>query len=108
MELYLRFEFLAHGNFITIKSITTDYILVEIIKDIIKLKIKLDDYFDEVLIKFEMIDSSWVHMNIEQQKNSWLIEINGEKRTLRMPEDIPTEICQNYLYIGNLKVNIVI
>lgn len=80
--------------------------LVEIIKDVIKLKIKLDDYFDEVLIKFEEIDSSWIHVNIEQQKNCWVIEINGEKRILIMPEDIPIEICQNYLYIGNLEVNI--
>lgn len=106
MELYLRFEFLSRGNLISIKSITMDYMLLEIDNDIIKLKIKLDDYFDEVLIKFEKVDSSWIHIDIEQQQNSWAIEVNGKKQTLIMPDDIPIEMCKNYLYIGNRKVNI--
>lgn len=103
--MYVRFGILSRGNFFSIKSDTTDYLLIKIINDIIKLKIKLDDYFDEVSIKFEAIDSSWIHMEIGQKKNSWFIDVNGEKRTLIMPLDVPNELCDNCLRIGNLEVN---
>lgn len=104
LELYLRFEVLSYGNLIFIKSTTTDYLLVEINNDVIKLKIKLDEQFDEVSIKFEEIDSSWIHIEIEQQENRWVLEVNGEKRALIMPTDVPNELCKNYLYIGNFQV----
>lgn len=103
MELYLRFEHLAHGNFILSESIT-DYMLVEINYDVIKLKIKLDDYFDDVSIKFEEIDSSWLRIEIEQQENRWYLDVNGEKRCLIIPTDMPIELCTNYLYIGKSEV----
>lgn len=105
MELYLRFELLAYGNLISIKGMATDYLLVEINNDIIKLIIKLDDYYDEVLISFEEIDSSWIHVEIEQQENTWIIYVNGKKRTLIIPSEISNELCKNYLYIGNNEVN---
>lgn len=106
--MYLRFELLTHGNLISIKTIT-EYMLIKISKDIIKLEVKLDDYFNEVSIKFEQIDSSWIYMEIEQQKNSWFIEVNGEKRTLIMPTNMSNQnkLCTNHLYIGNIKVNII-
>lgn len=100
----MKFERLALGNFILIKSITTDYMLVEINYDVIKLKIKLDDYFDDVSIKFEEIDSSWIRMEIEQQENKWILEVNGEKRYLTIPTDVPVELCTNHLYIGKSEV----
>lgn len=105
MELYLRFELLAHGNLILIKGMATDYMLVEINNDIVKLIIRLDDYFDEVLLPFEEIDSSWIHIEIEQRENTWFIYVNGEKRTLLMPADVSNELCKNYLHIGNNEVN---
>jgi hypothetical protein len=102
----LKFELLANGNLMSIKGMTTDYMLVEINNDIIKLIVKLDDYYDEVLIQFEEIDSSWIHVEIEQQENTWIIDVNGEKRTLIMPADISNnDLCKNYLYIGNNEVN---
>jgi len=103
----VRFGLLAHGNLIFIKSITTDYMTVTIDNNVIKLKIKLDDYFDEVSIKLEEIDSSWTHVEIEQHSNSWVIEVNGQRQTLIMSSDVPIELCTNYLYIGNFEVNIV-
>ncbi|XP_025406324.1 uncharacterized protein LOC112680444 [Sipha flava] len=97
LELYLRFELLANGNLMSIKGMTTDYMLVEINNDIIKLIVKLDDYYDEVLIQFEEIDSSWIHVEIEQQENTWIIDVNGEKRTLIMPADISNnDLCMSY------------
>jgi len=78
---------------------------VTIENNVIKLKIKLDDYFDEVSVKLEEIDSSWIHVEIEQQTNSWTIEINGERRTLIMSSDLPIELCKNNLYIGNIEVD---
>lgn len=105
LELYLRFELLSRGNLISMKSATADYMSVEIDKNILKLKIKLDDYFDEVSIKFEEIDSCWIHVEIRQRKNSWSMAVNGEKRTLIMPTDVPIELCDNHFYIGNLEVN---
>lgn len=104
LELYLRFEVLSHGNLIFIKSTTTDYLLVEINNDLIKLKIKLDGHFDEVSIKFEEIDSFWNHVEIERRENSWIIEVNGEKHTLIMSTDVPNKLCKNDLYIGNFQV----
>lgn len=80
-------------------------LLVDVNKDIIKLKIKLDDYFDEVSIKFEQIDSSWIHLEIRQQLNTWSMEVNGEKRTLIMSDDIPIELCNGHFYIGHFEVN---
>lgn len=103
--MYLRFGFLSNGNFISIKSVTADWLSVEIINDVIKLKVKLDDYFDEVSIKFETIDSSWVHLEVGQKRNSWFIDVNGEKRTLVMPADVPNDLCNNHIHIGNLEVN---
>lgn len=105
MELYLRFEFLSHGNLVSMKSVTADYMLVEIDKDVLKLKVRLDNYFDEVSIKFEEIDSCWIHVEIEQRLNSWSVAVNGEKRTLIMPTDVLVELCDNHFYIGNLEVN---
>lgn len=105
MELYLRFERLSYGYLVLIKSVTMDYMLVEINNDIIKLKIKLDDYFDEKSIKFEEIDSSWIYVEIQQQINSWHINVNGEKHTLIMPVDIPINLCKDYIYIGNSEVD---
>lgn len=103
--MYLRFGLLAHGDLILMKTIT-DYMSVDISKDIIKLEVKLDDYFDEVSIKFEEIDSSWIHIAVEQQENSWFIEVNGVIRSLIMPTVIsnPNELCTNHLYIGHTKV----
>lgn len=80
---------------------TTDYMLVEVNNNIIKLIIKLDDYFDEAIIPFEEIDSSWIHMEIEQQESTWLINVNGEKRILIMPADESIELCKNFMFIGN-------
>jgi len=106
LELYVRFEILARGNFISIQSTTTDYAMsVEINNDVFKLKIKLDEYFDEVSIKFEAIDSSWIHLEIEQHNNSWCISVNDNKRSLIMPTDVLDELCENYLYIGNFSVS---
>lgn len=105
MELYIRLQILSRGNLIFIKSFTTDYMSVTIENNVIKLKIKLDDYFDEVSVKLEEIDSSWIHVEIEQQTNSWTIEINGERRTLIMSSDLPIELCKNNLYIGNIEVD---
>lgn len=79
---------------------------VTIENNAIKLKIKLDNYFDEVSVKLKEIDSSWTHVEIEQHTNSWTIEVNGEKRTLTMSSDVPIELCQNHLYIGNTEVSI--
>lgn len=106
LELYVRFEILARGHFISIQSTTTDYVMsVEINNDVFKLKIKLDEYFDEVSIKFEAIDSSWIHLEIEQHNNSWCISVNDNKRSLIMPTDVQDELCENYLYIGNFSVS---
>lgn len=106
MELYLRLELLARGNLILIKSIIADYnmLSVDINNDIIKLKIKLDDYLDETSIKFELIDSSWIHLEIKQQLNTWTMEVNGEKRTLIMPYDMPNELCTGHFDIGHFEV----
>lgn len=78
---------------------------VDINNDIIKLKVKLDDYFDEISIKFELIDSSWIHLEVKQQLNTWTIEVNGEKQTLIMPNDIPIELCTGHFYIGHFEVH---
>ncbi|XP_060872794.1 uncharacterized protein LOC132946753 [Metopolophium dirhodum] len=100
LELYARFEILARGNFISIRSATTDYVMsVEINNDILKLKIKLDEYLNEVSIKFEAIDSSWIHLEIEQHNNSWCMSVNDDKRTLIMPTDVFDELCDTHLYI---------
>jgi len=101
----VRFGLLAHGNLIFIKSITTDHMSVTIDNNVIKLRIKLDDYSDEVSVKLEEIDSSWIHVEIEQHSNSWVIEVNGERQTLIMSSDVPIELCKNHLYIGNFEVN---
>lgn len=102
--MYLRFERFARGNLLLTKSITgDDYMSVEVDKDTIKLKIKVDDYFGDVSVKYEEIDSSWVHMEIKQQQTSWQIDVNGEKRTLILP-DVPDEICKDHLHIGNIEV----
>jgi len=106
LELYVRFEILARGNFISIRSTTTDYVMsVEINNDVFKLKIKLDEYFDEVSMKFEAIDSSWIHLEIEQHNNSWCISVNDNKRSLIMPNDVHDKLCENYMYIGNISVS---
>ncbi|XP_026805571.1 uncharacterized protein LOC113548730 [Rhopalosiphum maidis] len=105
LELYLRFEILAHGNLISIRSNTTDYMSVEINNDVFKLKIKLDEYFNEVSIKFEYIDSSWIHLEIEHHDNSWCLSVNDIKRSLIMPDDVLIELCENHLYIGNFQEN---
>ncbi|XP_025192604.1 uncharacterized protein LOC112592664 [Melanaphis sacchari] len=105
LELYVRFEILARGNLISIRSTTTDYMSVEINNDVFKLKIKLDEYFNEVSIKFEYIDSSWIHLEIEQHGNSWYLSVNDNKRSLIVPDDMLIELCENYLYIGNFQVN---
>lgn len=106
LELYARFEILARGNFISIRSTTKDYVmLVEIIKDVFKLKIKIDEYFNEVSIKFEAIDSSWIHLEIEQHNNSWCMSVNDNKRSLIMPTDVLDELCEKHLYIGNFSVS---
>lgn len=106
LELYVRFEILACGNFISIRSTTMDYIIsVEINNDVLKLKIKLDEYFNEVSIKFEAIDSSWIHLEIEQHNNSWCMSVNDNKRSLIMPTDLVDELCEKHLYIGNFSVS---
>jgi len=105
LEFYLRFEILDRGNLISIRSAAADYLSVEINNDVFKLKIKLDEYFDEVSIKFENIDSSWIHLEIEQHDNSWTMSVNDNKRTLIMPVDVLVELCENHLYIGNIQVN---
>lgn len=107
MELYLRLELLARGNLILVKSIITDYnmLSVDIYYDVIKLKIKLDDYFDEISIKLELIDSSWIHLEIKQQLNTWSLEVNGEKHTLIIPDDMPIELCISHFYVGYFEVN---
>lgn len=106
LELYARFEILARGNFISIRSTTKDYVmLVEINKDVFKLKIKIDEYFNEVSIKFEAIDSSWIHLEIEQHDNSWCMSVNDNKRSLIMPTDVLDELCEKHLYIGNFSVS---
>lgn len=107
MELYLRLELLARGNLISIKSVIADdnILTVDINNDIIKLKIKLDDYFDEISIKFELIDSSWIHLEIKQKLNMWTMEVNGEEQTLIMPDDMSIELCTGHFYIGNFEVH---
>jgi len=106
LELYVRFEILARGNFIAIRSASTDYVMsVEINSDVFKLKIKLDEYLNEVSIKFEAIDSSWIHLEIEQHNNSWCMSVNDNKRSLIMPTDVFDELCDTHLYIGNFSVS---
>lgn len=105
MELYLRFEILANGNFISTRSTAADYMSVEINNDVFKLKIKLDEYFDEVSIKFEYIDSSWIHLEIEQHDNSWCLSVNDNKRSLMMPDEVFVELCEDHMYIGNFQVS---
>jgi len=98
---------LARGNFISIQSITTDHVLtVEINNDIFTLRIKLDEYYDEVSIKFEAIDSPWIHLEIEQHNNSWCMSVNDKKGLLIMPTDVLFELCDDHLYIGNFPVSI--
>lgn len=104
LELYLRFEILASGNFISTQG-TTDYMSVEINNDMFKLKIKLDEYFNEVAIKFEYIDSSWIHLEIEQHDNNWCLSINDNTRSLMMPDDVFVELCEDHMYIGNFQVS---
>lgn len=103
--MYLRFEILARGNFIFIRSTTTDYMSVEINNDIFKLKVKLDEYIDEMSMKFENINSCWIHLEIEQHDNSWCMSINDNKHTLIMPADVPVELCDSNLCIGNCQVS---
>ncbi|XP_050060956.1 uncharacterized protein LOC114129897 isoform X2 [Aphis gossypii] len=105
LELYLRFEILANGNFISTRSTAADYMSVEINNDVFKLKIKLDEYFDEVSIKFEYIDSSWIHLEIEQHDNSWCLSVNDNKRSLMMPDEVFVELCEDHMYIGNFQEN---
>jgi len=100
----LRFEILASGNFISTQG-TTDYMSVEINNDMFKLKIKLDEYFNEVAIKFEYIDSSWIHLEIEQHDNNWCLSINDNTRSLMMPDDVFVELCEDHMYIGNFQVS---
>lgn len=103
--MYIRFRLLSHGTLISLTNDTTDYMLVEINNDIIILKIKIDEYLNEVSIKFEEIDSSWIHIEIGQHKNTWFIDVNGEKHILIIPADLPIKLCTNNLLIGNLEVN---
>jgi len=106
LELYLRFEILANGNFISTRCTAADYNMsVEINNDVFKLKIKLDEYFNEVSIKFEYIDSSWIHLEIEQHDNSWCLSVNDHKRSLMMPDEVFVELCEDHMYIGNFQVN---
>lgn len=100
----MRLERFASGNLLLAKSTSgDDYMSVDVYKDTITLKIRVDDYFGDVSIKYEEIDSSWVHVEIKQQQTSWKIDVNGEKRTLILP-DVPDEICNDHLYIGNIEV----
>lgn len=108
LELYLKFKFPADGDLLLIKNTLNNYMLIQIVNNIIKLKVKLDDYFDETSIKIEEIDSSWIHLDIEQQVNVYSISVNGEKRTLIMSADISNELCKNNFYIGNSEVNILL
>lgn len=102
----MRFEILARGNFISIRGITTDYVMtVEINNDVFRLKLKLDEYFEEVSIQFEAIDSSWIHLEIEQHNNSWCMSVNDKKGSLIMPTDVFVELCESHLYIGNFPVS---
>jgi len=103
--MYLRFGIFSRGNLVLMKSIAADYMSAEINNDVIKLKIKIDDYFDEMSISFEEIDSSWIHVEIGYQKNSWFLDVNGEKRALIMSSDVSVELCNSHLYIGKSEVN---
>lgn len=105
LEMYLRFGLLSRGNLALMKSNTADYMSVEIDNDVIKLKIKLDDYFDDLFINIVEIDSSWIHVEIGQHKNSWFLEVNGKRRTLIVSTDVSVELCNSHLYIGKLEVD---
>lgn len=96
---------MVYGDVITMNSSSADYICVSVVNNYFKLKVSVEDYSYDTLIKYEEIDSSWIHLELGQKMNVWYFNVNGETQTIETPGDIPNEICHEYFYTGSRDVS---